>query len=192
MYKIKHDNNQRCIIAFKNIKKNTTLFCEEIKFIVDKKEDYWYEKLLFHEISNNFNEFLDLMPQMTDKFIIKDGVFLKNYSMITNKNKKETLDLYYNKIIRNAFNIEIDNKSYATILYKGRLFNHSCEPNVKFEIITVKNKMYMKFYVCRDIIQGEELFDNYFDVNLPYQKRQLISTIYYGFHCCCNKCKNKK
>lgn len=192
MYKIEHNDNQRYIIATKNLNKNTVLFYEEIKFIVDKKEDYWYEQLLFYELNNNTEKFLDLMPLVSDKFTIKDGVFMKNYNMITNKNKKETLDLYYNKIIRNAFNVEINKKSCATILYKGRLFNHSCEPNVKFEIITNKNKLYMKFYVCKDIMQGEELFDNYFNVNLPYQKRQMISTMYYGFRCNCNKCKQKK
>lgn len=190
MYEMKNNNNQRSIIATKNIAKNTTLFCEEINFIVDKKEDYWYEKLLTYELNNNLELFLDLQPLTRDKYIIKDGIFIKDYKI--NKNKKETLDLYYNKIIRNAFNVDYNGKSYATILYKGRLFNHSCEPNVKFELIENKNKLYMKFYVCRDIKAGEELCDNYFDVNLSYTKRQYISSNFYGFFCNCNRCKNKK
>jgi hypothetical protein len=186
MFSITKNNfNQRSCIAIKDIKKNTILFCEEIKNIVDKNENLWYEKILFYELQNNYEQFLDLMPVEFDKYIIKDGIFTKKYEC----NKKEILDLYYNKIIRNAFNVKINGINYATILYKGRLFNHSCDPNVKFNIVCDKNKYYMKFYVCKDIKKGEELFDNYFNTNLPYEKRQHIAQTYYGFACCCSKCK---
>ncbi len=120
---------------------------------------------------------------------------MSDYKKIRKNITKQEFDLYYNKIIRNAFNVKIEDKNYATILYRGRQFNHSCDPNVKFRFISENNNIYAIFYASKDIKKGEELLDNYFDINLPYQKRQFISQKYYGFSCQCAKCiieKNKK
>lgn len=186
MYKIISQNDLRSCIAIKNIPRDSIIFRERVNFIVDKEKDYWYEELMMYELENNCEKFLDLVPLKHDKFIINDGIFKK-----ISKNKID-LDLFYNKIIRNAFNIKIDEKNYATVLYRGRQFNHSCDPNIKFRFVLDDGNMYMDFYACKDIKKGEELFDNYFDINLPYQKRQYISQKYYGFICQCKKCICKK
>lgn len=182
MFIIKPINNQKCVIAKQDIKKDTILFFEQIKFYVDKNKKDWYEQLLLYELEHNYNLFIDLAPHQNDKYIIKDGIFEKKYDITFDKN------LFYNKIIRNAFNIKIDGKNCATVLYKGRLFNHSCIPNIKFKFDGTK----MIFYTCCDIKKGDELLDNYFDINLPYDKRQYISKTFYGFECKCKKCLIKK
>jgi hypothetical protein len=189
MFKLVSNNGLRSIIAIKDIEKNTTLFSEEINFYADKDKFDWYEDLLWYELNNNYDKFLDLVPTQKDQYIISDGIFKKKYHQILNENLD--LNILYNKIIRNAFNVRIKNKSYATILYKGRKFNHSCEPNVQFKLNEINNKLYMNFYVSRNVKKEEELFDNYFDIDLPYKDRQLISQKYYGFKCNCKKCLTK-
>jgi hypothetical protein len=189
MFSIKINGEQRRIVATQNIEKNTDLFYEEIKFCINRNTDLWYEELILYELKYNKDKFEDLLPKSFDKHIIHDGIFLENYKNIIPNITNDDLTLYYNKIIRNAFNI---NKNKAVILYKGRMFNHSCNPNVYFDVVTKKNKQYMRFYTSRDIKKDEELFDNYFDVNLPYKKRQEISQTFYGFKCHCEKCIKKK
>jgi hypothetical protein len=184
MFTIQNKDNYRIVIATKNILKDTVLFDEEIKYMIDKKVDNWYELLIEYELTNNSDIFLDLVPHINDRSCICDGVFNKISATII----KPDLQLMYNKIIRNAFNVKLNNKQYATILYRGRMFNHSCCPNVLFKLVRNKNKYYMRFYVCKNIMKGEELNDNYFDTNLPYAKRQHIAKTFYGFVCKCNKC----
>jgi len=184
MFVVKSINNCRSVIATKNIKNGTVLFTEEISFMVDKKIDNWYELLIEHELKNNNDIFFDLVPHETDCYCFSDAVYSSNKIKLMGKNPQ----LVYNKIIRNAFNVKIGNKIYATILYKGRLFNHSCVPNVLFDVIKKNGKTYMNFFACKDIVKGEELTDNYFDVNLSYSKRQYISKTFYGFVCKCAKC----
>jgi hypothetical protein len=204
MYKLISENDFRSCIALKDIPKDTIIFKEQINFIIDKQQENWYEELLLYELENNYEKFLDLVPLKHDKYIIDDGIFTKmsDYKKIKRNITKQELDLYYNKIIRNAFNVNISDRNYATILYRGRQFNHSCDPNVKFRFVSENNNiysharnkplfvtcMYMIFYASKNIKKGEELLDNYFDINLPYQKRQHISQKYYGFSCQCKKC----
>ena len=189
MFTIQHKSDHRFVIASKNIPKDTILFDEEIKYMIDKKIDNWYEQLIEYELTTNGDIFLDLVPHKNDNNCINDGIFFKLSDTVSTKLKiKSDLQLMYNKIIRNAFNVKINNKQYATILYRGRLFNHSCCPNVLFKLVQNKNKNYMRFYTGRDIIKGEELNDNYFDTTLPYTKRQYIAKTFYGFTCKCSKC----
>ena len=136
MFIHKTKNNQKYVIALKNIPKNTILFSEEIKFMVDRKRQNWYEELIKYELENNYEQFMDLVPYNKDKYCITDGIFKQT-------NNKFDLQLCYNKIIRNAFNVNIDNKQHVTVLYKGRLLNHSCDPNVLFKVTKHKRKQYM-------------------------------------------------
>lgn len=190
MFKIKTFGKQRSVIALNIIPKDTILFEEEVAFCVNKNSDKWYEDILMYELAHNKDKFEDLMPKSFDKYIITDGIFTRDCKRIIDPDiTEEDLTLYYNKIIRNAFKV---NKTKASILYKGRMFNHSCVPNVQFETITKKNKMFMRFATSRYIKKGEELYDNYFDIDLPYKKRQEISQTYYGFKCQCEKCIKKK
>jgi len=187
MFVVKNINNCRSVIASKNIANGTIFFEEEIKYMVDKKIENWYELLIEYELENNNDNFYDLVPHESDNNCINDAVYLSNKVTKLIKTKTQ-LQLIYNKIIRNAFNVKIGNKQYATVLYKGRLFNHSCSPNVLFEVVKHNNKNYMKFFARRDISKGEELTDNYFNINLSYTKRQHIAKTFYGFICKCEKC----
>lgn len=171
----------RKMIATNNIPKNTILFEEEIKFMIDRSYDNWYIQLMEYELNTNYEKFIDLFPHSYDKYIISDIIYQKHSTNIDPV-------LAYNKIIRNAFNVHIDNKHYAAILYKGRMFNHSCCPNVLFEIVKKNDKLYMKFFTGTNVKKGDELCDNYFDVNLSYKKRQEIAKTFYGFECKCRKC----
>lgn len=187
-YNIQHINNIRSVKAIVNIPKNTVLFDEKIKCLTNKTHEDWYEQIMMYELKNNYELFMDLEPKQRDIHIINDGVFLKNYKKITVKSFDDDLTLYYNKIIRNAFNIKINNENYCAILYNGRMFNHSCKPNVSFKFEKRGKDMYAIFYTNKEIKKDAELTDNYFDINLSIADRQHISKTYYGFECKCSKC----
>ena len=190
MFKVTQNLSGKCVIALSDIPENTLLMEDNIDFYINKNKDLWYEEIIYYELKNNRWKFEDLVPNCFDNNIFTDPIFTKNYKSIDESINHKDLILYYNKIIRNAF--KIDDKNNAAILYNGRLFNHSCVPNVKFSLEKSKNKYVMKFYTSRKVKKGEELCDNYFNTELSFKKRQEISKRFYGFVCKCKKCIHKK
>ena len=192
LYSVKYINNIRSVVALQNIPKNTVLFEEKINLIVNRNDVNWYEQIIKYELMNNYEIFLDLEPTQCDKYTINDGIFNTNYKKITTKHTANDLTIFYNKIIRNAFSVVINNVNYCTILYTGRMLNHSCKPTVLFKFEKKDKGMYMIFYTCKDVKKECELTDNYFNIDLPFEKRQYISRTYYGFECKCSKCIKKE
>jgi len=178
------------IYATRDIEKNTIIYKEKIKFMIEKENKMWFEEILFFELNNNYEKFLSLVPDKLDKYCFSDIIFKKDYSFlnINNSKLKNFLILCYNKIIRNAFNVFYNNINYVTILYNGRNFNHSCIPNVSFKLIIENNILFMIFFTNTYITKNSQLFDNYFNINLSLHQRLNISKTFYGFTCNCSKC----
>ena len=181
------------IYAIRDIEENTIIYKDKISFIIEKENKYWYDEIIHYELTNNYEKFMSLVPESIDKYSFSDVDFIKNYSFLNiHKSKLNNfLILCYNKVIRNAFNVYYNNKNYATILYNGRKFNHSCVPNISFKLLIENKSLFMLFFTNCKIIKNSQLFDNYFDINIPTTQRQLISKKYYGFVCKCPKCSFK-
>lgn len=123
---------------------------------------------------------------------------LKKYKLVNKFNMLYPRDLnnnykdyYLEKICKNAFNFNRKTYSNPCILFNGAIFNHSCDPNVLF----VNKGDSMIFYTIKDIEKGEELYDHYIDVNLPFMERKELLYKNYGFVCKCERCNircNKK
>jgi len=103
---------------------------------------------------------------------------MKKYFLSMNP---QELQLYCMKYISNAFG-----NSEPILLFNGAMFNHSCIPNIKF----IQDGNIMYFVTIRDIKSGEELFDNYVNLNLCNQERQKRLISQYGFRCNCNRCES--
>lgn len=204
-------SGQRRNVALRHIKSGEIVLREPIEYYVNRKKTAWVETLINHELANNEAAFMDLMPQCHDQYTATN-ITVNISANVANTGKRgvkhdttrctQELALFYYKIVRNAFNVKIDGESYAAILYAGRLFNHSCVPNIKFRVVSCgqngqgersKVKKYaMEFYACRDIKAGDEMLDHYFDCDLPYRERYACSTTYYGFVCQCRKCVDRE
>lgn len=122
-------------------------------------------KKLTLDIGNEFSK-------IKDTFVYK--YLTENYSL-------EEIFLFAYKYIQNAFDIP---GLGPVILDQGRLFNHSCYPNVIFG----RNENKVVFIACRTINKGEELYDNYIDIKFPYYERQSSLSYRYNFICRCNRC----
>ncbi len=178
------------VYAIRDIEENTVIYKEKISFMSNKEDKYWYDDIIFYELSNNYEKFMTLVPLTLDKQCFRDVSFRNNYNFLNISKSKinDFLILCYNKVIRNAFNVYYNNSNFATILYNGRKFNHSCSPNISFKLLIQNNILYMLFYTNSKITKNSQLFDNYFNINLSTNHRQLIAKTFYGFTCSCHKC----
>jgi hypothetical protein len=143
--------------------------------------------------------FSSLLPETPDNFMHhKKNIFkeLKNLSKMKNKlaNKiyyhfitnfsSDEIVLLCAKYICNAFDF---GPAGPVILPTGTLLNHSCNPNVTFNV----ENGFMVFKTNRNIKAGEELCDNYIDPTLPIALRKSMLKKRYGFECMCTKCLNE-
>ncbi|AVL94566.1 SET domain protein [Moumouvirus australiensis] len=190
----------RGFIAKENIPANTIILREEPDFFLEVDENTISDMFeLLYKIftsgdNNKINRFLDLTPSTIHNFsnyfdkTRKELEKLKNtklnhiYDFFKNNFDHDEVTLFCVKYMCNAF--EFGNA--CSILYVGRIFNHSCLPNVIF--YRVKNMMY--FMTIVEIKKGQELFDNYVDISESKKNRQNRLLNQYGFICDCLRCKD--
>lgn len=194
MYKIIDGDYGKHAIATKDIEKDTIVLEENPSIICEDLYDAIYKlynsESEFEDLQDKFEE---MTPHKLDKHIIsceeldKEIKMLPEYMQQFFKNIEKTkLRLYAAKYYRNGFNYNIDYGGPTAILFQGNLFNHSCDPNINFEI---EKKTGKYIFIANKLIKkNEELVDNYININLPYIERQTRLLHQYGFKCKCIKC----
>nr|AEX63135.1 putative SET domain-containing protein [Moumouvirus Monve] len=161
-------------IAKDDIPANTIILREEPDFCLEVNENTMSDifellyKIFTSNDNNKINRFLDLTPSSLHNFShYYDKTFeelgkLKNtklnyiYEFFKNNYNHDEITLFCVKYMCNAF--EFNNA--CSILYVGRIFNHSCLPNIIF--YRVKNVMC--FMTIVEVKKGDELVDNYVDI----------------------------
>jgi len=192
MYRIhtNPNNGYRSVIATQDIKKGTIILNEKPALIGEDMYDIIYK--LYNE-DEDISMFKDLVPFEIDDNVIKYEkilmdiktlpFYIRNFFLIMDP---EEIRLLCAKFYRNAFRY----KTESAILYQGRLFNHSCNYNVEFEL-DEKNNSYI-FRTTRDIKKNEELTDHYINTNLPFKQRRKLLFDQYAFNCLCLNCLSSK
>ena len=97
-----------------------------------------------------------------------------------------SVDDVWLKYKRNAFTFA----GYPALLFNGAVFNHACDPNVKFAVN--KDKTQMIFTAMRDIAAGEELCDSYTTKATCIADAHARLKSQYGFQCTCSVRRQKK
>lgn len=187
------DGKGRGFISIDTIEKGEVLLVEKPDIFLEKyKQSPLYEILYQILDYNQLEKFNDLVPHQINTIETK---FINELNMISNKKIKNklskfddyTLSLLIRKYLQNAFNMDNTKKTIKPcILNYGVIFNHSCKPNVEFKFDN-KN-LQMIFFSNKKIGKKSELFDNYIDINLEFNKRQEILLHQYNFVCKCDKC----
>lgn len=187
-------------IAKENIPANTIILREKPDFYLEINENTISDifellyKIFTSKDKTKIDRFLDLTPCTIHNFphyfnkTLEELDKLKNtklnyiYEFFKNNYNHDEITLFCVKYMCNAF--EFDNA--CSILYTGRIFNHSCLPNIIF--YRVDNMMY--FMTIIDIKKGQELVDNYVDIVQNKKIRQDRLLNQYGFICSCVRCSN--
>ena len=108
--------------------------------------------------------------EYTGEIINKDKAKDKINSNISKKKPNYVLQIRenYEKMIVNTF---IDAEYFGNV---SRFLNHSCDPNLYFEIIRIEHFVpHVAFFALRDIEEGEELTFSYCDINNSMDNFQL-------------------
>ncbi|AVG45950.1 set domain-containing [Acanthamoeba polyphaga mimivirus] len=139
------------------------------------------------------NYFLSMSPKTHHEFIhyedkisqeLKKLKLRSNhiYQFFKKKFSDDDILLFCAKYMSNAF----EYGDSIAILFNGRIFNHSCLPNIVFYRCNDE----MCFITVRDIYKGEELLDSY--VNITHDKKTRQSRLWnqYRFHCDCQRCSS--
>jgi hypothetical protein len=188
--------NHRLIAKFP-IHKDTVILIETPSFDLfgDENEEPALQIIYKMFNASTKNHIDELFPRFQSGEKKRDQQFIRDIKQWTKniKNKKlqisiekipiETKLHYYKKYYYNAFSM---GEFGPSILIYGAKFNHSCDPNVCFEIEKFSNKIIFK--TLRNIDTGEELFISYLDIKKSYQERQAYLLDHYGFICKCKKC----
>jgi hypothetical protein len=97
----------------------------------------------------------------------------------------DELNELHSKCYKNAFDMSNNKRG---VFYKASMFNHSCEPNIKYYFVGDKIVMIPR----RDIYKGEELTITYIDcVKYSFKERQFLLKLGWNFDCKCPKCINE-
>jgi len=194
LLEIKYTDKGVGIFAKDDIPINTVII-KEIPIIYNSSNIYKYLNLpLFKQLSklllvllnsDNKEQFLKLVPHIEDKYIIKYNRIEEYHKKYFKDIDKETICLYFSKIMRNAFYF---NNHIPSILFYGTQINHSCDPNVNYK---PKGK-YMIFTTIMNISKDNELYGLYINSEtaktMNRQMRQQYLLNHYAFECKCNKC----
>lgn len=167
--------------ATERIPKNTVVLAEQplmLKKASESTVDAMFE-LIGKALCTNRDAFLKLTPrnQCTDPFFLEYSRLKDAHRRWLPDISRETARLYATKYVRNAFST----KDGPALLFDGAVFNHSCDPNVVFAL----QAGVMVFRTCRDVEEGEQLFDRYgnADGSKKYHAHLLRQ---YGFRCACS------
>lgn len=187
---IVHGARGRSIIATTNIAAGTVILIERPSLVFEDVYDAVYS--LYSESDIDVAMYEDLAPAELDAASVAFHDLVKDFGTLPRHRREflesmepERLRLLATKYIRNAFTYDIQYGGPTALLFKACLMNHSCDPNVSFEIIN--NGMYV-FKTNRQVLLGEELCDSYIDITLPRESRQIQLRERYGFSCTCAKC----
>lgn len=189
------------MIANRDIAKDEIVFIDDV-ITLDKDTVIYSDmfQLLYKILQDKklTKKFMRLCPKTTDDITkrIKTEVFdelnrIKQidrtmHSFFVSNYTEDDILLYCLKYVRNAFNF----RDKPSILFIGRMLNHSCNPNTVFK--PYDNDHYgnkMVFICCRNIKKGEEITDSYVDIKYDINKRKKRLKEQYGFDCECDRCK---
>lgn len=182
----------RGVIANDNIKNGEILIVDNPITFNDKKIYSDVFQLLHYIFQNQIimKQFLKLcptvLPENIDTISIQKELDKlkklnkKLYNFFVNNYSIDDIYLYVTKYIRNAF--QYGDK--PCLLFIGTQLNHSCEPNTYFK----KKNNHIIFTANKNINKGEEITDNYIDINLSKQARRQSLLYRYGFECNCTRC----
>lgn len=182
--------------ATKDIPKNHVILIENARIFseIDRPAEIKDMLCIIYKIlmssSKIINQFLAMVPKsLSDASNIIDYTVLSNALNCSREYIRsylgsidpELLCLYCAKFMQNAFNC-----NNPMILFKGALFNHSCQPNVTF----IYDKQSAYFITLRQIKKGEEICDHYTDLRRSITDSHYFLKHQYGFVCKCNGTKN--
>ena len=179
----------RSVIATENIKKNTLIFVDTVTFHSNDNFEIIYNILNSND-QELLNKYFNLVPHKVDKdFISKEEILeeLNNskYKSYFKNMDISTVRILFEKLNRNVFLFNENAKVEEGGLFIDSIyFNHSCSPNVEYDIIN--DKIY--FYTDRDIYKGEELYISYIDTFKERSERKKELLKGYGFECKCELC----
>lgn len=149
------ENDNRYVKAIEDIYKGDLLLIEHT---ITAETDDNYNPLVMNILYNE-DLFNQLYPRNT------------TYNLDDILNNSDKNEYYCNaitdKIKKNCFKVNVDNKEFTSLPVDFVKFNHSKDPNVNFHYIymTVPNlkSPIIIFYAicCKDIKKDEELFNNY-------------------------------
>ena len=174
--------------------KNDVILQENVTVIVPKRYRS-YEEVAFrlfrliYENKKTRAMFEKFVPHEIDDITISTAELTKILSNIENNKLRNYLNqfniydisIYYEKIRRNVF----DFKGNMFLIFKGTLFNHSCDPNVDYDYDPISKKII--FHAIKDIQPEEELTIMYVDTNrIPDPTNFFYNA--YGFNCNCETC----
>lgn len=96
------------------------------------------------------------------------------------------------RIGNNAREYSVGGHAHVAINPLFSFFNHSCDPNVKWENDTVSHSSSIRMHTLRPVSEGEELFINYQEdlSGEPYLKRRAVLKEWLGFDCQCTRCRD--
>ena len=193
-------------IAAKDIPKDTIIIKEHPAFSLNSSDTISDMFQLLYQVftsedKDKIKAFYKLAPKNTNKHLhysknvrselirLKKSKLRYIYDYFKENFSDEEILLYCAKYMCNAFNFPKlvkngDPIEGCAILFTGTILNHSCSPNVDFK--RVGNSMH--FITLRDIKAGEEICDNYVDIDLNKKRRQRRLLDQYGFLCECEKC----
>jgi hypothetical protein len=94
------------------------------------------------------------------------------------------------RIGNNAREYSTDGHAHIAINPLYSFFNHSCEPNVKWEDDKSTHSSSIRMHTLRSVTKGEELFINYHEElsKKPYLERRKILRQWLGSDCQCKRC----
>ena len=155
---------------------------EKTKKLLVYKEKQDIEEILSYKLSNfpeDFNDFLNLFDGKNKNINLSER----------KKNSKIDLKKIQNVIKYNSKTLFFLDKPISNGLwYYPSFFNHSCIPNCYHfgfgDILII--------IAVNDIESNSELFLNYLDDDMLYEKRQKILKEIYDFDCNCELCEYEK
>ena len=155
---------------------------EKTKKLLVYKEKQDLEEILSYKLSNfpeDFNEFLNLFDGKNKNINLSER----------KKNSKIDLKKIQNVIKYNSKTLYFLDKPISNGLwYYPSFFNHSCIPNCyHFGLGDI-----LIIIAVNDIESNSELFLNYLDDDMLYEKRQKILKEIYDFDCNCELCEYEK
>jgi hypothetical protein len=98
------------------------------------------------------------------------------------------------RISNNAREYSVGRHAYIAINPLFSFFNHSCDPNVKWENDIESHSSSIRVYTLRPVSKGEELSVNYQEElsDEPYSKRRAVLKEWLGFDCQCTRCREEE
>ncbi|AZL89740.1 SET domain-containing protein [Megavirus baoshan] len=190
-------NKGQGFVALTDIPTGTIILREKPAFVLSINDNIVSDifEMLYQVFTcgnqKKINHFISMSPKIHDEFIhyqdkisqeLKKLKIQSNhiYQFFKKKFNDDDILLFCAKYMSNAF----EYGDSIAILFNGRIFNHSCLPNIVFYRCNDE----MCFITVRDICKGEELLDSYVNITRDKKNRQSRLWNQYRFHCNCQRC----